>query len=261
MLINVGVDRGFAEPANAYFVAHALGMDSVACFDVLDACNGWVRAAQLVQALFRSGVYRSAMIVAAEFGMWQDGAVSPELFHLRSAAELAWTFPAYTFGEAATATVLSSDDAAEWEFHFRSRAELADLCTVPLDGFERYAWPSERIGRNGVRRFTAYGAALLEAALRELAQLQGELRAPLDEVRLVIPHAAARPKALDRAAARFGLEQMMYYIFPRCGNLVSASIPAALALAIDDGRLRPHDRVLTCVGSAGMSVSLASFVY
>ena len=85
------------------------------------------------------------MIVAAEFGMWQDGAVYPELFHLRSAAELAWTFPAYTFGEAATATVLSSDDAAEWEFHFRSRAELADLCTVPLDGFERYAWPGERM--------------------------------------------------------------------------------------------------------------------
>src|SRR4051794_6597473 len=75
VLVYVGVDRGFAEPANAYFVAHALGMDTIQCFDVLDACNGWSRTLQLVYALFQSGLYRRALIIAAEFGMWEGGAI------------------------------------------------------------------------------------------------------------------------------------------------------------------------------------------
>src|SRR5688500_7627257 len=41
LLICAGVDRGFVEPATAYLVAQALEMDGVACFDIVDACNGW----------------------------------------------------------------------------------------------------------------------------------------------------------------------------------------------------------------------------
>ena len=45
------------------------------------------------------------------------------------------TFPMYTIGEATTATVLvPSDD--EWTFEFRAKPELADLCTIPIEGFE-----------------------------------------------------------------------------------------------------------------------------
>ena len=47
LLVYASIDRGFVEPAAAYFVAAAAGMHRVHCFDVGDACNGWSRAAQV----------------------------------------------------------------------------------------------------------------------------------------------------------------------------------------------------------------------
>src|SRR5258708_6331191 len=36
LLVYVGVDRGFLEPGGSHFVAKALGMRDVHCFDILD---------------------------------------------------------------------------------------------------------------------------------------------------------------------------------------------------------------------------------
>src|SRR5262245_19869599 len=70
LLICASVDRGFVEPATAYFVAQALGMGRVSCFDILDACNGWTRALQVAFALFRCGAHQRALIINAEFPMF-----------------------------------------------------------------------------------------------------------------------------------------------------------------------------------------------
>src|SRR5262245_38823112 len=47
LVIYAGVDRGFFEPANAYFLADYIGIHSAQCFDIVDACNGWSRALQV----------------------------------------------------------------------------------------------------------------------------------------------------------------------------------------------------------------------
>ena len=51
-VIYVGVDRGFAEPANACFIAKELGMNRARTFDVADACLGWSTGTEIAQALF-----------------------------------------------------------------------------------------------------------------------------------------------------------------------------------------------------------------
>jgi len=260
LLIYVGVDRGFIEPANAYFVAHALGMDRVHCFDLLDACNSWSRALHLVYALFQAGAYKRAMLINAEFGMFEGGAIYPDLFTLRSIEEIEWSFGGYTLGEGAAATILVHDPEREWEFRFSSRPDLADLCAVPLEGYERYCQPSSRIGRNGVRRFTSFGHEMFSEGAKEAIELFQQLQAPLDEVRVIFPHAASK-KAWDDGAASLGLQHLLYNIYPRCGNLISASVPAGMALAIEEGRIERGDRIVCCVGSAGMSFAAYSFVY
>src|SRR5829696_4439941 len=70
LLICASVDRGFIEPATAYLVAQALELDGIACFDIVDACNGWTRALQVLSALFRVGAYKRALVVNAEFPMF-----------------------------------------------------------------------------------------------------------------------------------------------------------------------------------------------
>ncbi len=67
-----------------------------------------------------------------------------------------YTFPTYTIGEAATATILSPSDC-EWKFTYKSLPALADLCTIPLEGWDNFVEPSKRLGRNWPYNFVSYG--------------------------------------------------------------------------------------------------------
>jgi 3-oxoacyl-[acyl-carrier-protein] synthase-3 len=52
-----------------------------------------------------------------------------------------------------------------------------------------------------------------------------------------------------------------YEIFPHYGNTVSASLPLALSLAIDEGRLKRGDRALLMMASAGITTGYAALTY
>src|SRR3954451_2051032 len=86
-VIYVGVDRGFMEPANACFVAKALGMDRARTFDIVDACLGWCTATEVAQALFVAAPGAVALVVSAEFPMRMNGVVIPECFTVEFDAE------------------------------------------------------------------------------------------------------------------------------------------------------------------------------
>jgi 3-oxoacyl-[acyl-carrier-protein] synthase III len=260
MLIVASVDRGFVEPATAYFLAQMLGMPHVQCFDVVDACNGWSRALQLLSALFQAGTVKRAIVINAEFPMFAGGPIYPKLFTLRTPEELAWSFAGYTLGEGVAVTVVSADPTRVWDFHHASRPDLADLCTIPLPGYERYAPPSTRIGHHGVCQFTAFSGDMFGEATRELVALFRRLRTPIQELRAIFSHGATR-RSWDEGAEALGVRHLMRYVYPQFGNLVSASIPAGLATAIDAGEINRGDRIACCGASAGMSFSVCSFVY
>lgn len=259
LLVYSSIDRGFLEPATAYFVASALGMDHVECFDVVDACNGWLRSTQIVQHAFASAAYRRALVINAEFPMLDGGAVYPALFTLDS-ADFERSFAAYTLGEGVTATLLSADGPCPWTFRFASRPHYADLCTVPLFGFERYSLPSERLGPDAVNRFSSDSRGLFAVAAVELPALFQALDVPLETVRLIVPHAATR-RAVDDGADLLGVRHLVENVYPDYGNLASASIPAGIATAVGGHRLQRGDRVVVCSASAGMAFGVASFVY
>jgi acyl-CoA:acyl-CoA alkyltransferase len=143
-VIYVGVDRGFAEPANACFIAKELGMNRARTFDIADACLGWCTATEIAQALFVSAPSAVALVVSAEFPMRLGGAVLPGCFTIGSKAELEWKFPALTLGEAATASVLVGG-GANWQYVHESHNQFADLCTVGLGASADYAGKSKRV--------------------------------------------------------------------------------------------------------------------
>src|ERR1051325_10533528 len=82
MIIYTGVDRGFLEPAMAYMVGAAFGMPQAHCFDIVDACMSWARAAFLVSTLLDSGQYKNALIVTCECNMRYGGRLNPGCFRL-----------------------------------------------------------------------------------------------------------------------------------------------------------------------------------
>ncbi len=259
LLIYVGVGRGFMEPGGSYIIAQAFGIPNAHCFDLVDACMSWTRAMQLVDNFFKLNSYKKAMIINGEFN-WQLYGY-PQLLSLRQEDQIEYTFPAYTIGEATTVTLLSNEPSNPWEFHFQSRTDLADLCTIPSNKFELFSdFPSERIGKNGPLTFTSYGLDLHTKGGLEVIKVFNELTIPKEEIKIIFPHASSS-KAWHKFGEVIGMSHLIYHIYPKTGNLVSASVPAAMALAIENGQLKRGDRVVCWVGSAGMSFASVSFIY
>lgn len=260
LLIYVGVGKGFLEPGQSYMVAHALGMEKVECFDILDACMSWTRAMQISEAFFRSGQYRRILVVNGEFNLREGGPGYPANFRLTHMDELEWTFPTYTIGEAATATLLSASDDTPWTWSFSSAPMLADLCTIPGPGFELYCDQNTKIGRNGVLNFTSFGADLHRSASAPVQKALASVIERSGPVARIFPHASSK-KAWEKWGETMGLADKVYHVYTDYGNLVSASVPSGIALAKKERQIQRGDRLAGWVGSAGMSYAAYSFVY
>lgn len=258
LIIYTGVDRGFLEPAMAYMVGSSFGMPHAHCFDVVDACMSWTRAAFLVSNLLETGQYKNALIVNCECNMRYGGRLNPGCFRLNTAAEVEWNFPAYTVGEAASATYFVRDKSKPWEFHFVSAADYSDLCCLPLDGFDSYCRPGPRIGRNGPNRLTSFGTDLFRAGRGPGVEVFKRLSTPPDEITAIFPHAASKRLWWDMGT-EVGVADKIRFVYPRYGNLVSASVPTALSEAWGEGSVRENDRLAGWVGSAGISFASFSF--
>ncbi len=257
LLIYCGVGKGFLEPANAYFYAGAFGMHC-SCFDIADACMSWVRALEIADGFLKSGRYKTVMIVNGEFNLHHG---LPDNFKVQSLRQIEYTFPTYTIGEAASATIVTASDD-EWKFTFRTLPELCDLCTIPLEGYEGFVDPSHRHAKNGIQNFVSYGKEMFANAAKILAPLVKETVGDLDGPDIYFPHAASDAAYLA-AGKRIGLplHKMYAKVFPAYGNLVSASIPAAIDMALKEGRLKRGHKVVFCPASAGMVYSVVQFVY
>lgn len=260
LLIYVGIGKGFVEPGQSYMVAHALGMDRVECFDIIDACMSWTRAMQISESLLLTKRHRRILIVNGEINTYEGGPLYPCNYRLRNANELEWTFPSYTIGSAATATLVTSDPEQPWTWSFSSRPDLADLCTVPTPGFERFSNGAPKIGKNGIYRFASYGKELHVHAHQPVVQAMRAVLEKTGEVVRVFTHTSSF-KEWDVFARDLGIQDKIHHLYPEYGNIVSASIPAGIALAVEAGLVSRGDRIAGWVGSAGMSFAAYTFRY
>lgn len=258
VLIYTSIARGFVEPGGAYLVAQALGLNHVHCFDVLDGCMGWTRAVDLVQSLFVSGRYRRALVVNGEFILRRGGMIYPHNFALKKYEDIAYSFPGFTAGEVATATVLSHDPDRPWTFSLSSRTDLADLCTVPTQGYQDYCRSSQRIGKNGVGHFTTFGSEIQSLGGKDLVDVFKKLPGSPDQIGIIFPHSATKA-GWTGFATECGVSDRLFHIYDRCGNVGSASIPTGIALAAKDGQLKRGDTAAGWIASAGMSFAAYSF--
>ena len=150
---------------------------------------------------------------------------------------------------------------APWNFAFRSDPAKAGLCTIPLPSYAEFAHSAENLALNGVYKFMSFGMELSTAALEGIVAFIKDTYADIETYDIWFPHVAS--SELCRIAEEsLGLHGKVYSdVFPRYGNLVSASIPAAMALAEVEQKLHRGQRVVLCPASAGMGFGLADFVY
>jgi acyl-CoA:acyl-CoA alkyltransferase len=259
LLIYVGVGRGFIEPGNSHMMANALGFHKAHCFDVVDACMSWLRALDMVDSLFKTGKYKNALVINAEFFPYFGGRDIASPLVLHSADQIAYSFPTFTIGDAATATILYPQDPDNFDFNYSSRPDLSALCTIPLEGFENFCHPVPEIGKNGILGFTAFGEELHHNVEIEVTQLFNGIKHSRDVDTLFVHSSSYRE--WDKYARSVGMGDKTFQTYPETGNLVSAAIPTAISQAVAQGKLNRGDRVGVWLGSAGMSFAFSRFKF
>ena len=252
-VIYVGVDRGFAEPSNACFIAKELGMNRARTFDIADACLGWCTATEVAQALFTSAPSAVALVVSGEFPMRLGGAVMPGCFTIGSETELEWKFPAFTLGEAATASVLVGE-GVDWQYVHESHNQFADLCTVGLGASADYAGPSARIESSGTQEFRAYGRELTQQTVRPAIRVLRELLSRMGRPRAILPHSVVGPY-VTKLAKHVNADLNLFSTFTELGNLATSSLPSCLYYAQLRGVLNKNDSAAGWVAASGLKVS------
>lgn len=215
-------------PATSATVQTALGL-SCGAFDVNAACSGFTYALVLAHGLIAMGSQRILVIgtdTLSRITDWTD----------RNTAVL--------FADGSGAVVLEAVEGRGqllgWDLDADGSAEhylYSDIGgTIHMDGKEVF--------RRAVR-------IMVDSAEKsmKLAGVQG------DDIALVVPH-QANTRIIKAACDRLGIPmERASVVLDRTGNTSSASIPLALAHALDAGRVKTGDLVLLVGFGAGMTAA------
>jgi len=253
-VIYAGVGRAFIEPAMANVVQAALGLQNATCFDVLDGCTSWLRALQIADKYISTGTYAKGLIVNCEcaFGRYIDNRIG-RLEDLES------HFATFTISEAATATVVGRGTTNDFYFNFKNFGEHYGLCMIPLENAPEFLGREEAT-RAPMKLFSLSRQLLATAADRivEIFDADPKLREPFD---ICFGHAASK-RAEESVLKRLDIPLDLYCgTHATHGNTVSAAVPLAMSLALQEGRLRRDSKVLVITAAGGIAVGLARFTF
>jgi 3-oxoacyl-[acyl-carrier-protein] synthase III len=259
LLIYASIGRGFIEPATANVFQDLLGAKNATCFDLIDACASWVRAFDVAQKfLVSGGRYRTVMLITGEFiGRYAYR------YNISSLAEFEHWFPGVTVGEGATATILTRGDYGdEYASDFRTWGSKRGLCMIPLENYRDYlGFEPERPDAYVAMQFSSFGGDLLRFGSSKLVEhYRNQSDFNSQEYDLIFGHPAS--DGICRAIGKrcrldFSKFQFTHQLF---GNTASSSLPLAISIAREEGRLCPESRVLMMFASAGVSTALVRFV-
>jgi 3-oxoacyl-[acyl-carrier-protein] synthase-3 len=218
-------------PACATVIQHKLGMRHGVAFDVGAVCSGFIYALSVADALLTSGAHKTALVIGAEtFSRildWED----------RTTCVL--------FGDGAGAVVLRAEQAAGTSadtgilaHRLHSDGRYNDLLYV--DGGPGSTGTTGKLRMKG-REVFRHAVTNLAAVMGETLEAAGLSAA---DVAWVVPH-QANLRILEATARKLGLPiGSVIVTVDRHANTSAASVPLALDVAVQDGRIKPGDLLL-----------------
>jgi 3-oxoacyl-[acyl-carrier-protein] synthase III len=218
-------------PSTATIVQEGLGIHHGAAFDLQAVCTGFVYAVATADNFIKAGAYRRALVIGAEtFSRildWED----------RTTCVL--------FGDGAGAIVLeaqegegTSADRGVLSSHLRSDGRHRDKLYVDGGpGSTRTTGVLKMEGREVFR----FAVGMVTDVIRDAFAATGTTADDLD---WFVPHQANR-RIITASADKLGIApEKVVITVDRHGNTSAASIPLALDVAVQDGRIRQGDLVM-----------------
>lgn len=214
-------------PSTACLVQKRLGVSRGPAFDVQAVCSGFLYALSTADLFIRAGKATNALVVGAEVFSrlldWRD----------RSTCVL--------FGDGAGAVVLRAEAQPGILAHrLEARGEFENIL--------RAAGGVHGGAIQGHPFLTMEGQAVFKLAVESLEssarQVLSEAGIAPEDLDLLIPH-QANMRILQMTAKRLGLPlDKVVTTVDRHANTSAASVPLALRVAYNDGRLKPGQTLL-----------------
>ena len=223
-------------PATAVRVQAALGAASIMAFDMQAACSGFIYSLTVADGLIKSGQIKHALVIGAETYSrivdWDD----------RGTCIL--------FGDGAGAVVLSAEENSKRGLlHSTLSADgnLADI--LKTTGGISTTQTAGTVTMEGREVFRHAVSKMIEA-VKESLRATGHT---IDDVDWLIPHQAnARILTTIATKLKYPMEKVVMTTAQHA-NTSAATIPLALAVAKEDGRLKPGNLIALPALGAGLT--------
>jgi 3-oxoacyl-[acyl-carrier-protein] synthase-3 len=234
------VSHMFQTPAAASAVAHELGTNRPAAFDISAACAGFCHGVALASDMVRGGSAKHVLVIGVE--------------RLSDITDVYDRGTAFIFADGAGAAVIGpSDEPGIGPVVWGSDGEQFDLIRQKEDWrdvlkMEKPSMPHLVMQGNAVFRWAAFEMAKVAQQTLDRTGVHAE------DLDLFVPH-QANMRIIDAMARAMKLPEHVKIArdIAEQGNASAASIPLALDQMIADGEAKSGDLALLIAFGAGLS--------
>ena len=230
-------------PSTAALVKAAIGNTKAAAFDVMAACSGFVYAVATAQAYIKGGLARHVLVIGSEL--------------LTRFLDYTDRSTCILFGDGAGAVVVSASDEPGGALGIEMTTEPQGAYMIWLPAGGSKAPPSRETIARGEHHIRMEGNQTYRFATKTMATtaLESIRRSGLapGDIDLFIPH-QANVRIIEAVAKGLDLPMdKMFINLDRYGNTSAASVPIALAEAVNEGRVKVGDNVTIVAFGAGFT--------
>jgi 3-oxoacyl-[acyl-carrier-protein] synthase-3 len=254
VIVNTSVCRDYLEPSTACIVHGNLGLgEHCVNFDVGNACLAFLNGMDIAARMIERGEVGHALIVDGETsGPITEATIGRLLDPDVSAEQFRSEFASLTLGSGSAAMVMAHRDLAPNGHRYlggvtRAATQFNHLCRGNMD---RMITDTRTLLTEGLK----LAQATFEAAREALGWVVEELdQFVIHQVSKVHTESLVGMLGLDPAK--------VHAIYPYLGNIGPASVPICLAKAVEQGKIRPGDRVALLGIGSGLNCSMAEVVW
>jgi 3-oxoacyl-[acyl-carrier-protein] synthase-3 len=230
-------------PSTAALVKEAIGNTKAAAMDIAAACSGFVYAFATAQAYIASGLANHVLVIGAEL--------------LTRFLDYTDRSTCILFGDGAGAVVLSASDQPGGALGVEMTTEPQGAYMIWLPAGGAKAPPSAATIARGEHFIRMEGNQTYRFATKTMATtaLTAVRKSGLQpsDIDLFIPH-QANIRIVEAVAKGLDLPMdKMYVNLDRYGNTSAASVPIALAEAVNEGRVKVGDNIVLVAFGAGFT--------
>ena len=230
-------------PSTAALVKEAIGNTRAVAFDVMAACSGFVYAYATASAYITAGMAKHVLVIGSEL--------------LTRFLDYTDRSTCILFGDGAGAVVLSASDEPTTPVGIEMTTEPQGAYMIWLPAGGSKSPPSPETIARGEHKIRMEGRETYRFATRTLASTAlnaiGKAGLKPDDIDLFVPH-QANIRIIESVAKGLDLPMdRMYVNLDRYGNTSAASVPIALAEAVNEGRVKPGDHLVFVAFGAGFT--------